>query len=98
MGTTSAAMVFVKEYLLIVERVYLISSTINLDKGYDGVKELIKKKYKDEDVDIDDPEENPFHENWLGLKTIMAGMVKRTREAQDQGDSHTPLTLVLSTI
>ena len=24
----------------------------------------------------------------------MAGMVKRTREAQDQGDSHSPLTLV----
>ncbi len=42
MGKTSAAMVFVKEYLRIVERVYLISSTIHLDKGYDEVKELIK--------------------------------------------------------
>ena len=63
---------------------YLISSTINLDKGYDEVKELIKKKYKDEDVDMDDPEENPFHENLLNLKTIMAGIVKRTREAQDR--------------
>ena len=26
---------------------------------------------------------------------IMAGMVKRAKEAQDQGDSHAPLTLVL---
>ena len=25
---------------------------------------------------------------------IMAGMVKRTKEAQDQGDSHAPLTFV----
>ncbi len=41
MGKTSACMVFVKEYLRIVERVCIISTTINLDKGYDEVKELI---------------------------------------------------------
>ena len=78
----------------IVERVHIVSSTINLDKGYDHIKELIKKKYQDEDIDIEDPEENPFHEDLTSLKMIMAGMVKRTKEAQDQGDSHAPLTFV----
>ncbi len=46
-------------------------------------------------MDIDDPEENPFREDLTDLKTIMAGMVKRTREAQDQGDAYSPLTLVV---
>ena len=95
MGKTSAAMVFVKEYLRICERVHIVSSTIELDKGYDEIKELIKKKYKDEGVDIDDPEDHPFHADLTDMKTIMAGMVKRTREAQDQGDAYAPLTLVL---
>ena len=36
----------IEEYLRIVERVYIVSSTIDLDKGYDHIKELIKKKYK----------------------------------------------------
>ena len=63
MGKTSAAMVFIKEYLRIVERVHLISSTLHLDKGYEEIMGLIKKKYKEEDIDIDDPEENPFHED-----------------------------------
>ena len=48
-----------------------------------------------EDVDIDDPEENPFHEDLASLKMIMAGMVKRTKEAQDQGDAYAPLTFLL---
>ena len=95
MGKTSAAMVFIKEYLRIVERVHLISSTLHLDKGYEEIMGMIKKKYKEEDIDIDDPEENPFHEELTSLKTIMAGMVKRTREAQEQGDSYAPLTLIL---
>ena len=43
MGKTSAAMKMVEEYLRIVERVYIVSSTIDLDKGYDHIKELIKK-------------------------------------------------------
>ena len=59
MGKTSAAMAFVKEYLRICERVHIVSSTIELDKGYDEIKALIKKKYMEEGVDIDDPEENP---------------------------------------
>ena len=60
MGKTSAALKMMEEYLRICERVYIISSTINLDPNYTHIKELIKKKYQDEDVDIDDPEENPF--------------------------------------
>ncbi len=46
MGKTSAAMVMVKEYLRIVERVFNISSTINLDKGYDEVKDSSKRNTK----------------------------------------------------
>ncbi len=56
---------------------------------------MAEEKYKAEGIDIDDPEENPFHEDLTSLKTIMAGMVKRTREAQDQGHSYAPLTLIL---
>ena len=43
MGKTSAALKMIEEYLRIVERVYIVSSTIDLDKGYDHVKDLIKK-------------------------------------------------------
>ena len=46
MGKTSAAVKMLEEYLRIVERVHIISTTINLDKGYDHIRELIKKKYK----------------------------------------------------
>ena len=42
MRKTSAAMVFIKEYLRIVERVHLISSTLHLDKGYEEIMEMIK--------------------------------------------------------
>ena len=35
-------------------------------------------KYKGEYNDIEDPEENPFHEDLTSRKTIMADMVKRT--------------------
>ena len=48
MGKTSAAMVFIKEYLRIVERVHLISSTLHLDKGYEEIMELVKKKCREE--------------------------------------------------
>ena len=53
---------------------------------------LLKEKYRQESVDIDDPSENPFHEDLSNLKVIMAGRVQRTREAQEQGDSVAPLT------
>ena len=38
------------------------------------------KKYKEEGVNIDDPEEQPFHEDLSNLRVIMAGMVKRTQK------------------
>ena len=55
---------------------------------------MLKEKYKEEGVNIDDPEEQPFHEDLSNLKVIMAGIVKRTREAQEQGDSVMPLTFL----
>ena len=85
MGKTTAAVVLLREYLRIVDRVYIISSTINLDPAYAEMKKMIEKKYKEEGIDIDDPEENPFHEDLTALPRILAGMVKRTREAQDDG-------------
>ena len=51
-GKSSAAMKFMEEYLRICERVYIVSTTIHLDKGYEHMKELIKKKYKDEDNSV----------------------------------------------
>ena len=92
MGKTSAAAVLFKAYLPIVERAYIISSTLHLDKAYEEPMRLVKEKYREEGVDIDDPEENPFHTDLSGLKAIMNGMVKRTREAQEQGHSVMPLT------
>ena len=81
-----------KANLPIVERAHIISSTLHLDPAYQEPMRLLKEKYKEEGVDIDDPEEQPFHEDLSNLKVIMAGMVKRTREAQEQGDSFAPLT------
>ena len=46
MGKTSAALKMMEEYLRICERVYIISSTINLDPNYTHMKELIKKNTK----------------------------------------------------
>ena len=94
MGKSSAAAVLFKAYLPIVERAHIISSTLYLDKAYEEPMRMLKEKYKTEGVDIDDPEENPFHEDLSNLKVIMAGMVKRTREAQEQGDSVMPLTFL----
>ena len=56
---------------------------------------MVTEKYKSEAIDLDDPEENPFHEDLTALPRILAGMVKRTREAQDDGDKYMPLTAVL---
>ena len=82
MGKTTAAVVLLKEYLRIVDRVYIISSTIDLDPAYAEMKKMVEK-YKEEGIDIADPEENPFHEDLTALPRILTGMVKRTREAQD---------------
>ena len=94
MGISSAAAALLKAYLPIVERAHIISSTLYLDKAYEEPMRLLKEKYKEEGGDIEDPEEHPVHEDLSNLKTIMAGMVKRTREAQEQGDSVMPLTFL----
>ena len=95
MGKTSATVVFLKEYLRIVDRVHLVSGTIHLDPAYKEMKRLVEEKYKTEGVSLDDPNENPFHEDLKSLPTILAGMVERTREAQQNGDKYMPLTLVI---
>ena len=95
MGKTTAAVVLLREYLRIVDRVYVISSTINLDPAYAEMKKMIEKKYKEEGIDLDAPDAHPFHEALTALPRILAGMVKRTREAQEDGDKYMPLTAVL---
>ena len=56
---------------------------------------LVREKYKSEGIDLDDPEENPFHEDLKALPTILQGMVERTRQSQQNGDKYMPLTLVI---
>ena len=85
MGKTSATAVFFKEYLRIVDRVHLVSGTIHLDPAYKEMKRLVEEKYKAEGIDVNDAEENPFHEDLKALPTILAGMVERTRQAQQNG-------------
>ena len=43
MGKTSATVVFVKEYLRIVDRVHLVSGTIHLDPAYKEMKRLVEE-------------------------------------------------------
>ena len=94
-GKTSATLVFFKEYLRIVDRVHLVSGTLNIDPKYVEMKQLVTAKYKAEGIDIDDPMENPFHEDLKALPTILQGMVERTRESQQNGDKYMPLTMVI---
>ena len=95
MGKTSATSVFFKEYLRIVDRVHLVSGTIHLDPAYKEMKRMVEEKYKAEGISLEDPEENPFHEDLKALPTILAGMVERTRQAQQNGDKYMPLTFVI---
>ena len=46
MGKSSAAAVLFKAYLPIVERAYIISSTLHLDPAYQEPMRLLKEKYK----------------------------------------------------
>ena len=59
------------------------------------MKQLVTAEYKAEGIDIDDPMENPFHEDLKALPTILQGMVERTRDSQQNGDKYIPLTLVI---
>ena len=56
---------------------------------YDALSALTSElACADEDVDIDDPQENPFHDDLSALPMIVNGMIKRTREAQDGVPGH----------
>ncbi len=46
--------------------------------------------YNAEDIDIDDPQENPFHENRKALPVVLQGMFERTREAQHMATNTCP--------
>ena len=95
MGKTTAAMVLLKEFLRIVDLVWLVSGTIHIDPAYQNAKELVKSKYKSEGVDIDDPELNPFREDLSIMKQIMGTMAKRTADATESGDKFSPAHLLL---
>ena len=56
---------------------------------------MVTEKYKSEGIEIDDPDENPFHEDLKALPRILQGMVERTRESQQNGDKYIGLTLVI---
>ena len=94
-GKTSATLVLFKEYIKIVDRVHLVSGTLNIDPKYVEMSQLVREKYKRDGIDINDPDENPFHEDLKALPRILQGMVERTREAQQHGDKLMPLTMVI---
>ena len=71
MGKTTAALTLLREYLRIVDLVWLISGTIDVDPAYKTARELVTDKYKKEGTDISDPELDPFRENLTGIKQIM---------------------------
>ena len=68
MGKTTAALVLLKEYLRVVDLVWLISGTIDVDPAYKEAKAMVTEKYKKEGIDIDDPELDPFRENLTTMK------------------------------
>ena len=59
-GKTSATLIFFKEYLRIVDRVHLVSGTLNIGPKYVEMKSLVTAEYKSEGISIDDPMENHF--------------------------------------
>ena len=95
MGKTTAALVLLKEYLRIVDLVWLVSGTIDVDPAYKEAKALVTQKYKTEGIDIDDPELDPFREDLTTMKQIMATMTKRTQESATNGDKYSPAHLIL---
>ena len=52
MGKTTAALVLLKEYLRIVDLVWLVSGTIDVDPAYKEAKAMVTQKYKTEGIDI----------------------------------------------
>ncbi len=81
-GKSSAAAVLFREYLPICDRVHIVSSTIYLDPIYRELMRLTREHYKRKQIDIEDPQEAVFNEDLSNLKIILAGMAKRTQEAQ----------------
>ena len=95
MGKTTAALVLLKEYIRIVDLVWLISGTLDIDPAYETAKQLVRDKYKKEGTDINDPELEPFREDLTTIRQIMATMTKRTQEAAEKSDKYSPAHLIL---
>ena len=85
MGKTTAALVLLKEYLRIVDLVWLVSGTIDVDPAYKEAKAMVTAKYKTEGIGIDDPELDPFREDLTTMKQIMAS---GHDDQADAGGSH----------
>ena len=94
-GKTRAALVLLKEYLRVVDLVWLVSGTIDVDPAYAEAKSMVREKYKREGIDMEDPELDPFREDLTTMKQIMATMAKRTQEAATNGDKLSPSHLIL---
>ena len=95
MGKTTAALVLLREFIRIVDLVWLISGTIDVDPAYQTAKQLVRDKYQKEGTDINDPELEPFREDLTTIRQIMATMTKRTQEAAEKGDKYSPAHLIL---
>ena len=95
MGKTTAALTLLREMIRIVDLVWLISGTIDIDPAYKTAKEMVTDKYKKEGTDISDPELDPFREDLTTIKQIMSTMTRRTQEAAEKGDKYSPAHLIL---
>ena len=93
-GQSRVAEVLIRQYQPYVDRVYLISSTIDTDQSIQQLKEDIKQIYKDRSLPISDPEINPFRSDVNDLGAILDGMSSRTREAESLGSSVAPCTAI----
>ena len=94
-GKSLAAMTLIdKVYFDMCDRIILVSGSLKLDPSYEPLMKRIRAKYQAESIDMRDPQENPFHEDLSGLDDILAGMVKRTKEAEHLGAKEYPLSLV----
>ena len=93
-GKSRVAEVLIRQYLPYVDRVYLISSTIDTDQSIQQLKEDIKSLYKDRSLDISDHAVNPFRSDINDLGSILDGMSARVREAESLGSSVAPSTCI----
>ncbi len=59
------------------------------------MKTWITKALEDRQIDMEDPEENPFHDSLKDFDMVLSGAKKRTTEAENEGASLATQTLIL---